>query len=192
MSMKDEVKFIKDEFSNDEKLLVNFVKFERFFKKYKKIIYVLIFLAIVTPIGIYIKNSIDETNLNKANNALSTYLEQNDNDSLEYLKNNNKNLYELALYLRAKKSLNEENISLKYLKELLEYQLAEKNADSYKLEALRKSDDFLIKDYAILNEAIVLVNKGEYTKSKELIEEINKESKAYELAIFLKHYLVTK
>ena len=180
MSMKDEVKFIKDEFSNDEKLLVNFVKFERFFKKYKKIIYVLIFLAIVTPIGIYIKNSIDETNLNKANNALSTYLEQNDNDSLEYLKNNNKNLYELALYLRAKKSLNEENISLKYLKELLEYQLAEKNADSSKLEALRKSDDFLIKDYAILNEAIVLVNKGEYTKSKELIEEINKESKAYE------------
>ncbi|RXJ95419.1 hypothetical protein CRU94_06735 [Arcobacter sp. AHV-9/2010] len=192
MSIKDDVNYLKNELNNEEKLLENFVKLERFFKKYKKIIYVLVVLAIVTPIAIFTKNKIDESNLYKANIALNNYLEQGDESSLEYLKNKNQSLYEVALFLTAKKELSEINISSKYLKELLEYQIAAKEMNFDKLDALRKNDDFLIKDYAILHEAIILVNQEEYEKAKAILEEINQDSKVYELAILLKHNLVTK
>ncbi|PWE25397.1 hypothetical protein, partial [Aliarcobacter skirrowii] len=154
--------------------------------------YVLILLAIITPIAIFTKNKIDESNLYKANIALNNYLEQGDESSLEYLKNKNQSLYEVALFLTAKKELSEINISSKYLKELLEYQIAAKEMNFDKLDALRKNDDFLIKDYAILHEAIILVNQEEYEKAKAILEEINQDSKVYELAILLKHNLVTK
>ncbi|MDX4038160.1 hypothetical protein [Aliarcobacter skirrowii] len=192
MSIKDDVNYLKNELNNEEKLLENFVKLERFFKKYKKIIYVLILLVIITPIAIFTKNKIDESNLYKANIALNNYLEQGDESSLEYLKNKNQSLYEVALFLTAKKELSEINISSKYLKELLEYQIAAKEMNFDKLDALRKNDDFLIKDYAILHEAIILVNQEEYEKAKAILEEINQDSKVYELAILLKHNLVTK
>lgn len=192
MSIKDDVNYLKNELNNEEKLLENFVKLERFFKKYKKIIYVLILLAIITPIAIFTKNKIDQSNLYKANIALNNYLEQGDESSLEYLKNKNQSLYEVALFLTAKKELSEINISSKYLKELLEYQIAAKEMNFDKLDALRKNDDFLIKDYAILHEAIILVNQEEYGKAKAILEEINQDSKVYELAILLKHNLVTK
>lgn len=192
MSIKDDVNYLKNELNNEEKLLENFVKLERFFKKYKKIIYVLILLAIITPIAIFTKNKIDESNLYKANIALNNYLEQGDESSLEYLKNKNQSLYEVALFLTAKKELSEINISSKYLKELLEYQIAAKEMNFDKLDSLRKNDDFLIKDYAILHEAIILVNQEEYEKAKAILEEINQDSKVYELAILLKHNLVTK
>lgn len=192
MSIKDDVNYLKNELNNEEKLLENFVKLERFFKKYKKIIYVLILLAIITPIAIFTKNKIDQSNLYKANIALNNYLEQGDESSLEYLKNKNQSLYEVALFLTAKKELSEINISSKYLKELLEYQIAAKEMNFDKLDTLRKNDDFLIKDYAILHEAIILVNQEEYEKAKAILEEINQDSKVYELAILLKHNLVTK
>lgn len=192
MSIKDDVNYLKNELNNEEKLLENFVKLERFFKKYKKIIYVLILLAIITPIAIFTKNKIDQSNLYKANIALNNYLEQSDESSLQYLKNKNQSLYEVALFLTAKKELSEINISSKYLKELLEYQIAAKEMNFDKLDALRKNDDFLIKDYAILHEAIILVNQEEYEKAKAILEEINQDSKVYELAILLKHNLVTK
>lgn len=192
MSIKDDVNYLKNELNNEEKLLENFVKLERFFKKYKKIIYVLILLAIITPIAIFTKNKIDQSNLYKANIALNNYLEQGDESSLEYLKNKNQSLYEVALFLTAKKELSEINLSSKYLKELLEYQIAAKEMNFDKLDALRKNDDFLIKDYAILHEAIILVNQEEYEKAKAILEEINQDSKVYELAILLKHNLVTK
>lgn len=192
MSIKDDVNYLKNELNNEEKLLENFVKLERFFKKYKKIIYMLILLAIITPIAIFTKNKIDQSNLYKANIALNNYLEQGDESSLEYLKNKNQSLYEVALFLTAKKELSEINISSKYLKELLEYQIAAKEMNFDKLDSLRKNDDFLIKDYAILHEAIILVNQEEYEKAKAILEEINQDSKVYELAILLKHNLVTK
>ena len=42
MSIKDDVNYIKNELSSEEKFLESFVKTERFFKKYKKLIVVLI------------------------------------------------------------------------------------------------------------------------------------------------------
>ncbi|RBQ30800.1 hypothetical protein CRU92_10685 [Arcobacter sp. FW59] len=192
MSIKDDVNYIKNELSNEEKFLESFVKTERFFEKYKNIIFVLVLVLIIGTIGYFIKNGVDKSNLYDANVALNKYLETNDKQALEILKDKNKNLYEIALYLDAKKEQKNSDISLKYLKDILDYQVAVINSNSNELDVLAKKSDFLLKDYAIFNRALILVNDQKYVEAKELLEQISKDSRASELANLLKHYLVTK
>ena len=75
MSIKDDVNYIKNELSSEEKFLESFVKTERFFKKYKKLIVVLIITVIVGSIAFLVKTKLDEKNLYEANIALSSFLE---------------------------------------------------------------------------------------------------------------------
>ncbi|QKF60119.1 hypothetical protein [Aliarcobacter lanthieri] len=192
MSIKDDVNYIKNELSNEEKFLESFVKTERFLKKYKIVILALVIILVVGTIGYFVKNSIDKANLYDANVALNSYLESGDKEALDILKEKNKNLYEVALYLEAKKELKSADISLKYLKDILDYQVAVLNSSETDLNLLSKKGDFLLKDYAIFNRALILVNNEKYSEAKELLNQISPESRAAELSNLLKHYLVTK
>ncbi|WP_026804116.1 hypothetical protein ACN2EN_10870 [Aliarcobacter lanthieri] len=192
MSIKDDVNYIKNELSNEEKFLESFVKTERFLKKYKIVILALVIILVVGTIGYFVKNSIDKANLYDANVALNSYLESGDKEALDILKEKNKNLYEVALYLEAKKELKSADISLKYLKDILDYQVAVLNSSETDLDLLSKKGDFLLKDYAIFNRALILVNNEKYSEAKELLNQISPESRAAELSNLLKHYLVTK
>ncbi|WP_170144480.1 hypothetical protein [Aliarcobacter cryaerophilus] len=192
MSIKDDVNYIKNELSSEEKFLESFVKTERFFKKYKKLIFGLIILAIVFSIAFLVKNKLDEKNLYEANIALSSFLENGNENSLNELKEKNKELYEIALYLDAKNEFKNANIDLKYLKELLDFQVALLNSNQSELDLVSKKADFLLKDYAIFNQALLLVNSQKYDEAREILSKISQDSRAFELATLLKHYLVTK
>ena len=192
MSIKDDVNYIKNELSSEEKFLESFVKTERFFKKYKKLIFGLIILAIVGSIAFLVKTKLDEKNLYEANIALSNFLENGNQNSLNQLKEKNRDLYEIALYLDAKNEFKNADINLKYLKELLDFQVALLNSNQSDLDAVSKKADFLLKDYAIFNQALILVNNQKYAEAREILGKISQDSRAFELATLLKHYLVTK
>jgi len=192
MNIKNNMDYIKNELSNEEKIFENFVKIEQFLKKYKKTLLVLIIVLILGSLGVFITNKINKASLYEANIALNDFLEKNDQNALETLKKKNTQLYELALYLEAKKDLKEANISIPYLKELLNFQLAVANSNQELLDNVSKNSNFLLKDYAIFNRALLLTNEQKYSEAKTLLQEITKESKAYDLALLLKHYLVTK
>ena len=192
MSIKDDVNYIKNELSSEEKFLESFVKTERFFKKYKKLIFGLIILAIVGSVVFLVKTKLDEKNLYEANIALSNFLENGNENSLNELKEKNKELYEIALYLDAKNEFKNANIDLKYLKELLDFQVALLNSNQSELDLVSKKADFLLKDYAIFNQALILVNNQKYAEAREILGKISQDSRAFELATLLKHYLVTK
>lgn len=192
MSIKDDVNYIKNELSSEEKFLESFVKTERFFKKYKKLIFGLIILAIVGSVVFLVKTKLDEKNLYEANIALSNFLENGNQNSLDELKEKNRDLYEIALYLDAKNEFKNADINLKYLKELLDFQVALLNSNQSNLDAVSKKADFLLKDYAIFNQALILVNNQKYAEAREILGKISQDSRAFELATLLKHYLVTK
>ena len=192
MSIKDDVNYIKNELSSEEKFLESFVKTERFFKKYKKLIFGLIILAIVGSVVFLVKTKLDEKNLYEANIALSNFLENGNQNSLNQLKEKNRDLYEIALYLDAKNEFKNADINLKYLKELLDFQIALLNSNQSDLDAVSKKADFLLKDYAIFNQALILVNNQKYAEAREILSKISQDSRAFELATLLKHYLVTK
>ena len=192
MSIKDDVNYIKNELSSEEKFLESFVKTDRFFKKYKKLIFGLIILAIVGSVVFLVKTKLDEKNLYEANIALSNFLENGNQNSLDELKEKNRDLYEIALYLDAKNEFKNADINLKYLKELLDFQVALLNSNQSELDLVSKKADFLLKDYAIFNQALILVNNQKYAEAREILGKISQDSRAFELATLLKHYLVTK
>ncbi|MCT7635330.1 tetratricopeptide repeat protein [Aliarcobacter butzleri] len=192
MSLKEDVGYIKNELSSEEKFIENFVKGERFFKKYKTLIIAVVVILIIGLIGFTVKKSIDNSNKHDANIALSQFLENGDEKVLETLKNKNEKLYEVALFLQAKKDNKIASIELPLLKELVKFQTATASNNIEELNSLSMQNDFLLKEFALFNKALILVNEGKYEEAKKELSQISQTSKAYELATLLNHYLLTK
>ncbi|EFU69814.1 tetratricopeptide repeat protein [Aliarcobacter butzleri] len=192
MSLKEDVGYIKNELSSEEKFIENFVKGERFFKKYKTLIIAVVVILIIGLIGFTVKKSIDNSNKHDANIALSQFLENGDEKALETLKNKNEKLYEVALFLQAKKENKIASIELPLLKELVKFQTATASNNIEELNSLSMQNDFLLKEFALFNKALILVNEGKYEEAKKELSQISQTSKAYELATLLNHYLLTK
>ncbi|MEZ4692910.1 hypothetical protein [Arcobacter aquimarinus] len=192
MSIKENVDYVKNELTSEEKFLENFVKGERFFKKYKIAILGFITLIIIGSISYIIKKNIDETNKFEANVALNNFLKTGDEKSLLQIKEKDKKLYEIALFIQSKKDFKAAEINLPFLKELSKYQLALANNNVDELNNLALQNDFLLKEFAIFNKALILTKDGKFEEAKVALQQISETSKASELANLLKHYLLTK
>lgn len=192
MSIKENVDYVKNELSSEEKFLENFVKSERFFKKYKTLIFAIIALSILGAIGFVIKTNIDESNKIEANIALTKFLDTGDEKALATLKDKNEKLYEIALFLKAKKENKTTEINIPLLKELAKFQMALETKNLTELGNLSVQGDFLLKEFAIFNKALLLANEGKFEESKTTLNQIPQTSKASELANLLNHYLLTK
>lgn len=192
MSIKENVDYIKNELSNEEKFLENFVRTERFLKKYKKLIFTVVIAAVVGLIIYITKNSLDESNRYQSNLLLNSYIESADEKVLASLKDKNKKLYEVALFLQSRKDNTPVEISLPFLKELAQFEAAKISGNNEELNNLTMKNDFLLKEFALFNKALIFANEGKYQEAKDSLNQIPKDSKTFELASLLNHYLVTK
>lgn len=193
MSLKQDVEFVKEELNSEEKFLESFVKVERVYKKYKKLILAVVAIVIIAVIAIVVKQNIDEKNKIESNIAFDKILkDSNDKQALETLKNTNKNLYDIALFLNAKKEGKANEVNVPFLKELSTYQKALEEKSVQKLNDVSMQTDFLLKEFAIFNKALLLANEGKYEEAKTSLKLIPQTSKAYDLANLLNHYLATK
>ena len=193
MSIKENVDYVKTGLSSEEKFLESFVKSERFFKKYKTLIFAFVIIIIVGIIGFFIKENLAQSNKLKANIAFNQVLENSNNaQALATLKDKNPQLYDIALYLQAKKEAKVAQISVPLLKELSKYQTALANKNISELDNLSMQNDFLLKEFAIFNKALLLTNEGKFNEAKTTLALILQTSKAFELAKLLNHYLITK
>ena len=193
MSTKENIEYIKDELSSEEKFLESFVKVERFYKKYKTIIIGVVAIIIIAVIGSAISGYIAEQNKKEANIAFNKLLlNPNDAEALSTLKSTNESLYEIANYLKAKKEGKVEEINVTYLKELSLYEKALQNSDLAKISSLSLNSDFLLKENAIFNKALLEAKNGNYKASKETLSQISENSQINELVVLLKHFLASK
>ena len=193
MSIKENVDYVKSELSSEEKFLENFVKDERFFKKYKTLIFGFIAVIFIGIIAIFIKNHLDESNKFEANIAFNKVLKNNnDTQALADLKEKSPQLYDVAIFLQAKNESKQTDINVPLLKELSKYQTALANKSISELDNLSMQKDFLLKEFAIFNKALLLTNEGKFNEAKTSLALIPETSKAHELAKLLNHYLLTK
>ena len=193
MSIKENVDFVKDELNSEEKFLESVVKVESFYKRYKALIIGLGSIAVVAIIAISINNYNNEKNKIAANIAFDKVIaDPKDIEALNTLKETNNKLYEVAMYLQAKKDGNYPATNIPYLKELSEYKKALTNKNVEKLNTLSMQSDFLLKEFAIFNRALVLVEQGKHEEAKVALKLIPQSSKASELSKLLEHYLLTK
>jgi Icc-related predicted phosphoesterase len=194
MSTKDNIEFIKDELNTQEKFLESFVKIERLYKKYKTFIVgggIVVVVAIVFNIT---NNYIKSQNKIQANNAFNKILQNPDDaKSLDILKDKNKKLYQLALFLQAKQSGKIIDIkAIPYLDKISIYQKALQNGDLKVLSSLSMDSEFLLKQNAIFQKALIEVVNKKYNDAKETLKLLDANSKVNQYAVLLKHFLATR
>ena len=189
MSLKDNIDYVKKEISTEESFMESFFKIEKFYKKYKSTIISIAAVAIVGTIGYYISNYINLQNKIEANKAFNQLLENpNNKEALATLKEKNKKLYDITLFMQDSSANNE----VEFLKELSSYSQAIKEQDIDKLTTVTQSQNFLLKDFALFNKALILVQKQQYKEAKEAIKQIPENSNLNVLVKMLEHYLLTK
>jgi len=189
MALKEEIEYIKQEISTEEKFFESFFKLEKFYKKHKIKIISIIGLVIITVAGYGINDFLQKRKILKVNVAYNEILaNKNVEKNLDILRKDAPNLYKIILYKTTKAKI----IDLNYLKELTQLQNAIKNNDLKTIDNLILSNNLLLKDYAIYYKAILLTYKKEYKKAIATLNQINQNSIVNELKIPLLHYLVAK
>lgn len=189
MSLKENVDFVKNEISTEESFLESVFKLENFYKKYKKVILGSVAALIVAAVGFNVKSYIDEQNLIAANEAFNKVLQNpQDQEALNVLKDKNEKLYALAMY----KNNPQEKINLDFFKELAAYSNAMKSEKSEELGSVTRQQNFLLKDFASFNKALIEAKSGEYSKAKESLKLISQDSDFAPLAKMLEHHLLSK
>ncbi|WP_428025237.1 hypothetical protein [Arcobacter sp.] len=192
MSLKDNMDFVKEELNSEEKFLESFVKIERFFKKYKQIIISVAAIIVLAIVAFSVTSYLKEQNKIKANIVFQELLKNpNDKKALESLKDLNTRLYEIVLYSQ---KANEKDITIntEFFKELLAYEKAVKEQNINKLNDVSMEKNFLLKEFAIFNRALILTENGKYQEAKDALKMIPETSQVKDLVALLNHYLITK
>jgi hypothetical protein len=189
MSLKENINYIKEEVSAQENFMEKTFKLEQFYKKNKAIIFGAVSVVIIAFIGISVSNYQDEQNKIKDNQAFNKLLENyNDKEALKYLESNNKKLYDIAVYMNDKSK----NTNAEFLNELSSYSKAIEKSNIDDISNVTQKQTFLIKDFAILNKALIQAQNGKYQDAKESIKLISANSSVASLSSMLEHFLLTK
>ncbi len=200
MSIKDDIKAVKEEITAEEQFLETVIKSERFLKKYKKPLIATV-SVIVAAFLIYAGyDYIKERNFKISNQAYLTLLKNpGDKKAMETLKEKNPNLYMVFLFQEAIKknspeafekilsALKDEN-----LKDIALYQIASLKADKQALDSYSMRKEALLKDFALLDEGYLLLKEGKIKEGKEKLSMISLSSPLQNLVQSLSHYGVAK
>jgi hypothetical protein len=189
MSLKENINYIKEEISAEENYMEKFFKTEQFLKKYKKIVYGLTAVIIVSTIGFYASSYIALQNKIKTNQAFNSLLENpNDKNAIAILKENNPKLLKISVFMQDQTKTTD----VEFLKELNLYSLAIKENNIDKLSSVSQSQDFLLKDFATFNKALIQTKNKKYQNAKESLKLISTTSQIAALSKMLNHFLLTK
>ncbi len=194
MSLKENMKVLKEELSAEEQILESVIKAEGFWKKYKKIILTLltvVFLAIAWKL---ISEYLHQQSLEKANLAYNQLMTNpNDADAKARLKSENPKLYELFTYQQvarvsdpAKLETSLKEIKDPNLRDLLTYQIASLKKSG--LSSYATKEGAILRDLARYQSAYLLLKEGKIKEAQAKLAQISQQSALYPLAQNLKNY----
>ena len=199
MSIKEQVEYAKEELTQDEKLLAGLIKAERFYKRNKMLILGIAAVVVVGGIGYGVVDYLKERRLLEANRAFLA-LQQNPSDSgaAATLKEKNPALFRLFEVNRAIAAGDAEALKAlaksedPVVADLAGYHAAALDRDEKELEAYRMRSDALLKDFAVFDEAYLLIKAGKTKEAGERLALIPAESPLKPAATMLAHYGIAK
>lgn len=195
MSLKENIKALKEELNSEEKFFESAVLTERFVKRYRKSIFALVAFLLIGA-GSYGGYTVyKDVKNDKANEALNSLLMNNSNkQALKELKENNAELYDIYLLSQ---SLKEEdastlkNLAISPVAEVADiamYENAARSNNMTELESYSKKQDSFYQDLAIIELAVAKMQKGEIEKAQQLLAGVKTDSPVYEMVQNLAHY----
>ncbi|EAI4441697.1 hypothetical protein CK565_04885 [Campylobacter lari] len=177
MALKENLKAVKEELSSQEQMMENFIKSERFIRKYKYYFIALIALLVLYFSGSYIYNIKQEKNIQESNIIFNNLLKNpSDQKLIEELKQKNANLYTIYIMGQNNQDLNQ-TLSLNIDPLLKQIVLAQNNQKS----------DFL-KDYNTLLIGFEFLKQNDFKNADVEFNKIPINSPLWQIITSLKHY----
>lgn len=187
MGLKDNLKAVKNELNTEEQFIENFIKGERFIRKYKFYISAVVIILVAWFAGNFIISKINDYKTKEANEIYANLIQDPSNKNLlEQLKNKNTNLYAIFLL---KENINDfNNTTLQNeLKQI--YNNAQTNTLLKNIVALSLGDkSIFLKNYDKLLEAYKLLEQNKIEEANVLLSQIKENSSLNQIAKNLKHY----
>ncbi|EOI4273400.1 hypothetical protein ACMTPP_001685 [Campylobacter jejuni] len=187
MGLKDNLKAVKNELNTEEQFIENFIKGERFIRKYKFYISAVVIILVAWFAGNFIISKINDYKTKEANEIYANLIQDPSNKNLlEQLKNKNTNLYAIFLL---KENINDfNNTALQNeLKKI--YNNAQTNTLLKNIIALSLGDkSIFLKNYDKLLEAYKLLEQNKIEEANVLLSQIKENSSLNQIAKNLKHY----
>ena len=191
MSLKENVKAIKEELSAEEQFLESVIKAEGFWKKYKNIV---IALVVALVLGLLIKAGMSymhEQNIETSNHAYNTLMTHPDDASaLATLKKSNPKMYSMYVFQQNIASSDiavlekiKGEIKDPILLELMTYHIA-----SLEKKVSAATTD-IAKDFALMQEGYLLLQNDKIKEANAKFSGISSNSSLQGLIANLKHYM---
>ena len=189
MSLKDDIGFVKEELSSDEKLLESAFKIERIYKKHRLKIWAAAVLLVVGFGGKAAYDAYEHGRLEKADEALSRLLaDPADSSALSALRSSNPKLYELYTMHRAIEDGKKSDLAaLESSKDKTVSDIA-----SYHRAVLesKSRDSIYYHDLAMLEKAYLSIKAGKKEEAAATLALIPKDSPIDGIAGLLRHYTI--
>ncbi|HEE8969793.1 TPA: hypothetical protein R2H72_000922 [Campylobacter jejuni] len=187
MGLKDNLKAVKNELNTEEQFIENFIKGERFIRKYKFYISAVVIILVVWFAGNFIISKINDYKTKEANEIYANLIQDPSNKNLlEQLKNKNTNLYAIFLL---KENINDfNNTALQNeLKQI--YSNTQTNTLLKNIIALSLGDkSIFLKNYDKLLEAYKFLEQNKIEEANVLLSQIKENSSLNQITKNLKHY----
>ncbi|HDX3428849.1 TPA: hypothetical protein ROD26_001130 [Campylobacter jejuni] len=187
MGLKDNLKAVKNELDTEEQFIENFIKGERFIRKYKFYISAVVIILVAWFAENFIISKINDYKTKEANEIYANLIQDPSNKNLlEQLKNKNTNLYAIFLL---KENINDfNNTALQNeLKQI--YSNTQTNTLLKNIIALSLGDkSIFLKNYDKLLEAYKFLEQNKIEEANVLLSQIKENSSLNQIAKNLKHY----
>ncbi|NLC28349.1 MAG: hypothetical protein GX780_06205 [Campylobacteraceae bacterium] len=184
MALKDNINAIRQGISTEEQFLESMIKGERFFKKYKWLIFAVIAIAVIGFAGYAINEALKSQQKEKANIAYAKLIKNpEDKTALEALEGSNTKLY--STYLAA---IAFEKNDVESLEALLvsDADILIKDLASYELS--KQSDDGLLSNLIFLQDGYTKLKDGDSEGARALFSKIAPGSPLQNIVQNLEHY----
>lgn len=195
MSIKNDIKMVREELTSEEKFFEQSVITERFVKKYKTLIIGGVILVVMAVAGNVAYNINKESTITAANEALMELEKDPSNkEELMRLETLSPALHDVFVYSQALVKKDMQGLeSLKDSKvfplaDLVTYEVAQTNKDVNALTTYSLEQDAIYKELAKVQAAIILMQEGEVDKAHSKLQTISDASPLAQVAKALLHY----
>lgn len=187
MSIKDEVEFVKDSLTGDEKILENAFKLERLYKKHRMKLWAGIVVVLLLIGGKFGMQEYKGVQLDSANKSLLA-LEKNpkNEDALANLKAKNPKLFELFRYSQAVKNSNIK--TLEKLSKTNDKLIADISKYHMAVLQSKTTNSQYYNDLVLIEEAYNALKEKKKTLANQKLSLIGENSPVSSVARLLRHY----
>lgn len=195
MSLKENIKMVKEELNSEEKFFEKAVITERFVNKYKNLMIGIVVLIVIVVVSSIVYDLNKKSTIKEANEVLVKLNSEINNEALKTsLEQLSPALFDVWTYSQAVasndidklKTLSDSDTIV--VSDLVNYEVASRTNDIDKLFDYSMNRDAIYKDLALVQNAILYLDKNEIKKAHTELKKVSQNSSLKGVVLALLHF----